>query len=126
MQEEVIEPENCRSIIPKEVFDRWEDALCENVVLESQKFYCPFKDCSAMMIYDEGEVVTSSECPHCHRLFCAQCKVSWHAGIDCEKFQMSKAENGESLVIELAKTKNVAKNFAMSVDRLGMLDIIAE
>ncbi|XP_052724599.1 uncharacterized protein LOC128194051 [Vigna angularis] len=95
--EGVIEPEYCHSIIPKEVFDRWEDALCENVVLESQKFYCPFKDCSAMMISDEEEVViTSSECPHCHRLFCAQCKVSWHAGIDCEKFQRSKREKGEN------------------------------
>ncbi|WVZ24322.1 hypothetical protein V8G54_002866 [Vigna mungo] len=83
----VIEPNNCRSIIPKEVFDRWENALCENVVLGSQKFYCPFKDCSAMMICEAGEVVTSSECPHCNRLFCAQCKVSWHAGKDCEKFQ---------------------------------------
>ncbi|BAT98240.1 hypothetical protein LR48_Vigan11g004000 [Vigna angularis] len=104
----VIEPDNCRSIIPKEVFDRWENSLCENVVLGSQKFYCPFKDCSAMMICEAGEVVTSSECPHCNRLFCAQCKVSWHAGINCEEFQMSKrekGENGDSLVIELAKTK---------------------
>ncbi|XP_027908242.1 probable E3 ubiquitin-protein ligase RNF144A-B [Vigna unguiculata] len=104
----VIEPENCHSIIPKEVFDRWENALCENVVLGSQKFYCPFKDCSAMMICDAGEVVTSSECPHCNRLFCAQCKVSWHAGIDCKEFQRSKrekGENGDSLVSELAKTK---------------------
>ncbi|WVZ24317.1 hypothetical protein V8G54_002861 [Vigna mungo] len=123
----VIEPNNCRSIIPKEVFDRWGNALCENAVLGSQKFYCPFKDCSAMMICDEGEVVTSSECPHCHRLFCAQCKVSWHAGIDCEEFQRSKrkkGENGGSLVIELAKTKHVAMNFAMLVDCLGLLNII--
>ncbi|XP_022631781.1 E3 ubiquitin-protein ligase RNF144A-like [Vigna radiata var. radiata] len=139
-----IEPDNCRSIIPKEVFGRWENALSENVVLGSQKFYCPFKDCSAMMICEAGEVVTSSECPHCNRLFCAQCKVSWHAGIDCEKFQRSKREkgdNGDSLVIELAKTKRwrrcskckiyvekiagyVAITFAMFVDRLGLPNII--
>jgi len=104
----VIEPENCRSIIPKEVFDRWENALCENMVLASQKFYCPFKDCSAMMICDASEVVTSSECPHCNRLFCAQCKVSWHAGLDCKEFKRSKREkreNGDSLVTNLAKKK---------------------
>ncbi|KOM57007.1 hypothetical protein LR48_Vigan11g003900 [Vigna angularis] len=106
---EVIEPENCRSIIPKEVFDRWENALCENVVLESQKFYCPFKDCSAMMICDEGEIVTISECPHCNRLFCAQCKVSWHAGIDCSEFNaLEHDERGREdlLVLDLAKNKS--------------------
>ncbi|XP_014521574.1 probable E3 ubiquitin-protein ligase ARI10 [Vigna radiata var. radiata] len=106
---EVIEPENCRSIIPKEVLDRWENALCENVVLESQKFYCPYKDCSAMMICDEGEVVTISECPHCNRLFCAQCKVSWHAGLDCSEFNALKHdERGREdlLVLDLAKNKS--------------------
>jgi len=105
----VIEPEFCRSIIPEEVFDRWENALCENVVLESQKFYCPFKDCSAMMICDEEEVVTISECPHCNRLFCAQCKVSWHAGLDCREFNaLNDDERGrEDLqVLDLAKNKS--------------------
>ncbi|XP_058743782.1 E3 ubiquitin-protein ligase RSL1-like [Vicia villosa] len=80
----------CSSIIPKDAFDRWDNALCENSVLESQKFYCPFKDCSAMLVNDAKEVVTTSECPHCHRLFCAQCRVSWHAGVSCRKFQSLK------------------------------------
>ncbi|XLT45929.1 hypothetical protein HN873_038533 [Arachis hypogaea] len=81
----ILEPQNCISIIPKEVFERWENALCENLVLAtSKKFYCPFKNCSAMLVNDDGnEVVTCPECPHCHRLFCAQCKVAWHGGIKC-------------------------------------------
>ncbi|CAJ2663279.1 unnamed protein product, partial [Trifolium pratense] len=87
---DILEPNDCISIIPKDVFERWENALCENLVLGSQKFYCPFNDCSAMLVNDGNEVVTVSECPHCHRLFCAQCKVSWHAGVDCTEFQSSK------------------------------------
>jgi len=103
----VIEPENCRTVIPKEVLDRWENALCENVVLGSQKFYCPFKDCSAMMICDAEEVITVSECPYCNRLFCAQCKVSWHAGSDCKEFQNGfEREREDLMVMELAKTKS--------------------
>ncbi|KAL4336790.1 hypothetical protein AHAS_Ahas12G0045400 [Arachis hypogaea] len=90
----ILEPQNCISIIPKEVFERWENALCENLVLAtSKKFYCPFKNCSAMLVNDDGnEVVTCPECPHCHRLFCAQCKVAWHGGIKCGEF-MSLNEN---------------------------------
>ncbi|RZC01363.1 E3 ubiquitin-protein ligase RNF144A [Glycine soja] len=105
----VIEPQYCRSFIPKEVFDRWEDALCENLVPGSQKFYCPFKDCSAMLINDAEEIVTVSECPHCNRLFCAQCKVSWHAGVECKEFQNLKEyerEREDLMVMELAKNKN--------------------
>ncbi|KAL2336355.1 hypothetical protein Fmac_010801 [Flemingia macrophylla] len=105
----VVEPQYCGSIVPREVIDRWEDALCENLLLESQKFYCPFKDCSAMLIYDAEEVVTASECPHCNRLFCAQCKVSWHAGVECREFQnlkQSEREKEDLMVIELAKNQS--------------------
>ncbi|KAE9595870.1 putative aminoacyltransferase, E1 ubiquitin-activating enzyme [Lupinus albus] len=101
----VLDPQSCRSIIPKDVFDRWEDALCDNLVLGSQKFYCPFKDCSAMLIDDGMKNVTSSECPHCNRMFCAQCKVSWHAGLDCSEFQNLKdgvQKKEDIMVLELA------------------------
>ncbi|KAF7813974.1 E3 ubiquitin-protein ligase RNF144A [Senna tora] len=106
----MLDPLLCRSIIPEEVFGRWENALCENVVLGSQKFYCPFKDCSAMMVDEggDGEVVTSSECPNCNRLFCAQCKVGWHAGVECGEFQRLKKgerEKEDLMLMELAKNK---------------------
>lgn len=83
-----LEPQFCRSIVPGQVFDRRENALCELLVLGSQTFYCPFKDCSAMLVDDGGsEVVMRSECPNCHRLFCAQCRVAWHAGVSCSEFR---------------------------------------
>ncbi|OMO70534.1 Zinc finger, RING-type [Corchorus capsularis] len=82
-----LEPQFCRSIVPGEVFDRWENALCESVILASQKFYCPFKDCSAMLVDDGVNNVVEAECPNCHRMFCAQCKVPWHGGISCDEFR---------------------------------------
>nr|KYP31239.1 RING finger protein 31 [Cajanus cajan] len=108
-ENDVVGPQYCRSIKPKKVVERWENALCENLIPGSQKFYCPFKDCSAMLISDTEEVMTSSECPHCNRLFCAQCKVSWHAGINCEEFQNLKPhekEREDLMVMELAKSKS--------------------
>ncbi|XP_056166711.1 E3 ubiquitin-protein ligase RSL1-like [Syzygium oleosum] len=52
----VLELGHCSSILPPEVFDRWGNALCEALILEAERFYCPFTDCSALLI-DEGGAV---------------------------------------------------------------------
>ncbi|MCL7038351.1 hypothetical protein MKW94_028273 [Papaver nudicaule] len=66
----VLEPEICQSILPPEVFNRWGKALCEALILGTQKFYCPFKDCSALLHNEGGrKKILQSECPHCNRLF---------------------------------------------------------
>ncbi|GJU56846.1 zinc finger, C6HC-type containing protein [Tanacetum coccineum] len=108
----IIGPEACRLIVPKEVLDRWEDALCESLILGAEKFYCPFKDCSAMLVNDGGEAVTSSECPHCYRLFCAQCKVAWHSEMSCSDFQRWKKgeiDQSDAMMMGLAKNKKWKK-----------------
>ncbi|KAI3737776.1 hypothetical protein L2E82_27788 [Cichorium intybus] len=133
----IIGPELCRSILPKKVLERWEDALCESLILGSEKFYCPFKDCSAMLLVDDGEeAVTSSECPNCNRLFCAQCKVAWHSGMKCREFKrlkMNERNPEDIMLMQLAKNKKwrrcpsckfydekrggVGMSFAMDVER---------
>ncbi|KAE8675987.1 RING/U-box superfamily protein, putative isoform 2 [Hibiscus syriacus] len=54
----------CTDCMVKYVASRLQDkitgggnALCEAMVLGSQKFYCPFKDCSMLLIDDGGETV---------------------------------------------------------------------
>ncbi|XP_059299737.1 E3 ubiquitin-protein ligase RSL1-like [Lycium ferocissimum] len=104
----ILDFETCSSIIPKDVRNRWDEILCESLILGSQKFYCPYKDCSAMLVNDSDEIVRESECPECHRLFCAQCYVPWHCGVECEEFQRLNAdERGREdlMVRELAKAK---------------------
>ncbi|GMN63902.1 hypothetical protein TIFTF001_032970 [Ficus carica] len=103
-----LELEACREILPREVVERWDEALCEALIPDSQKFYCPFKDCSAVLVNDgeEGEVIVESECPICHRLFCARCGVPWHSGIGCEESEtLNEDERGREdlMVRELAK-----------------------
>nr|GFB09425.1 zinc finger, C6HC-type [Tanacetum cinerariifolium] len=61
-----------------------------------------------MLVDDGGEDVTSSECPHCNRLFCAQCKVMWHSGMDCSEFQSLKENErdpNDIMLMDLAKNK---------------------
>ncbi|XP_059284137.1 E3 ubiquitin-protein ligase RSL1-like [Lycium ferocissimum] len=103
-----LEPHICRSILPKQVFDRWGDVLCEAMILGCEKFYCPFKDCSALLIDENSSssgggdfVVTQSECPECRRLFCAKCEVAWHSGILCEEFQKLNKDEREKEDLQL-------------------------
>ncbi|XP_059456527.1 E3 ubiquitin-protein ligase RSL1-like [Corylus avellana] len=88
--EGVLEFDDCRPMLPKEVLERWDEELCRALFASEMMFYCPFKDCSAMLVNDNGggDVIRESECPFCHRLFCAQCQVPWHPGVECEEFQI--------------------------------------
>ena len=106
----VLELDACMPMLPKEVIERWNDALCEAMVLGAPRLYCPFSDCSTVLMIDnEGEeAVRESECPICHRLFCARCQVPWHPGVDCEEYRrLNEDERGRAdlMVKELAKQK---------------------
>ncbi|XP_010273982.1 PREDICTED: E3 ubiquitin-protein ligase RNF144A [Nelumbo nucifera] len=104
----VLEPDLCRSIIPAELFDRWSSALCESLILGSNSLYCPFNDCSALLVDDGGVIVRESECPNCRRLFCAHCKVPWHSGVGCEEFERLNKDDRKKedlMMMELAKSK---------------------
>ncbi|XP_062088480.1 E3 ubiquitin-protein ligase RSL1-like [Humulus lupulus] len=65
-----------------------------SVVPLFRRKYCPLKDCLAMMVDDGEGLVTVSVCPSCHRLFCAQCNVSWHEVTGCGKFQIVARTGG--------------------------------
>ncbi|KAM7260130.1 hypothetical protein ACFE04_015871 [Oxalis oulophora] len=78
------------------------------MIPESQKFYCPLKDCSALLINDGESLVMHSECPYCRRFFCAQCKVPWHAGIECAEFQKLNKDERDAedlMLLNLAQEK---------------------
>ncbi|XP_078150676.1 E3 ubiquitin-protein ligase RSL1-like isoform X2 [Carex rostrata] len=104
-----LDPETCQHILPKDTFERWNLTLCESS-LGPNKFYCPFKDCSALLIDEEGESekITNSECPHCNRMFCAKCKVPWHGDMSCEEYErLGEDERGREdlLLRNMAKDK---------------------
>ncbi|KAM3306773.1 E3 ubiquitin-protein ligase RSL1-like [Capsicum chacoense] len=105
-----LEPQNCGSILPNDVFIRWGDALCESMILVSERFYCPFKDCSALLIDEcagENKVIDQSECLECRRLFCAKCKVPWHSGFVCEEFDKF---NNDEREVEGLQLMQLVKN----------------
>ncbi|OEL28753.1 hypothetical protein BAE44_0010228 [Dichanthelium oligosanthes] len=44
----------CRAALPPGVSERWCAALCESLFLGARRTYCPFPDCSEMMVADDG------------------------------------------------------------------------
>ncbi|KAK2440799.1 putative E3 ubiquitin-protein ligase RNF217 [Trifolium repens] len=109
-----LKPQHLRSILSKNIIVDWESAIYESSIPLRKKIYCPYKNCSLLMVNNGAEKVTSCECPSCHRLFCAQCKVPWHANINCRKFQkLKKVSDKEQQLdmkfLELAKRKEWQK-----------------
>ncbi|XP_058757065.1 uncharacterized protein LOC131630288 [Vicia villosa] len=120
-----LKPQHLQSILPKELIVEWESAIYESSISLKKKIYCPYKNCSLMLVNDGKEVVTSCECPSCHRLFCAQCKVPWHADMSCRRFQKSAKRRDEKQLdekfMELAKRNKWQKcpKCCMHVQRNG-------
>ncbi|KAK1355005.1 Atp-dependent rna helicase deah12, chloroplastic [Heracleum sosnowskyi] len=104
-----LDPEYCRSIVPSKVFDRWGDALLEAAVPDCDKFYCPVKDCSALLVKGHDfEDIIKSKCPICRKSFCAKCKVPWHYRIKCEEYQnlhKDEREREDIMFMQLPKEK---------------------
>ncbi|KAG1334388.1 putative E3 ubiquitin-protein ligase ARI11 [Cocos nucifera] len=106
-----IELDMCQLILAPKVIDKWGSRLCEEI-LEPMSFYCPYKDCSALLIHEGGinsEVIRESECPYCYRLFCVQCKVPWHPEITCEAYQQlgeHEKEEEDLMLMKMAKSQH--------------------
>ncbi|XP_031119434.1 probable E3 ubiquitin-protein ligase RNF217 isoform X3 [Ipomoea triloba] len=111
---------NCRSLlnashyrhlVPKETLVRWDEAVCKSMYVDSQKLYCPYRDCSAMLVNDTGEAMGKSTCPLCKRSFCAACQVPWHSEFTCKKFKKlnTQKKKEDAMVMTLAKKKHWQK-----------------
>ncbi|CAD6224965.1 unnamed protein product [Miscanthus lutarioriparius] len=91
-----IELADCSGVIPSELFSRWDVALCE-LTLGEQRLYCPFRDCSAGLVAEDGNgngAIVEAECPHCHRLFCPRCMVRGRTASAARSFRGSGKTSG--------------------------------
>lgn len=72
----------------------------EAAIPETERMYCPFRDCSALLIKPTFlvDIPSSSAHPHptasdcveceaCHRAFCLECAVPWHGDMSCAQYK---------------------------------------
>ena len=71
----LLEPDFCRDILPRDLFNRWGKALCESSFLGSEKFYCPYKDCSALLINDGKKLLRISHVPFARENFACSARL---------------------------------------------------
>ncbi|GLJ26369.1 hypothetical protein SUGI_0508050 [Cryptomeria japonica] len=100
--QEALTPQECRYFLPSEIFDQWSAVIVEAQIPESEKVYCPFPNCSGLLVKEDvaslrADDILNAECPFCNRMFCVRCMVPWHAELTCSQFQnLPPAERSEA------------------------------
>ncbi|WOG85449.1 hypothetical protein DCAR_0104638 [Daucus carota subsp. sativus] len=116
-----ISTRECRSFLPVtsyDIFERAYNFFNEANVLGSDKFYCPYPDCSALLIPHECSLARGSssnqagsiclECSVCQRFICVDCGVPWHSSMTCEEYQnlpLEERDTGDVTLHQLAQDK---------------------
>ncbi|KAI3411365.1 uncharacterized protein J3R85_018080 [Psidium guajava] len=89
---------SCSKFLTPKLMEMMTQRLKEASIPVSEKIYCPYPTCSALMSKSEvSENSTTSgvgvarsgarKCIKCHRLFCINCKVPWHSSLTCLDFK---------------------------------------
>lgn len=111
---EALTLDECRYFLPAEIFEQWSAVMVEAEIPEALKVYCPFPDCSGLLVKENAGAldvvdVEMAECPFCNRLFCARCNVPWHANLQCSEFQSLPSTDrteADFLLLKLADDRN--------------------
>ncbi|KAJ4824029.1 hypothetical protein Tsubulata_051468, partial [Turnera subulata] len=128
--EHALDPLSCRPLVPEQVFVKWCDLLCESAVLgqlsqNQYSSYCPYQDCSALVLDECGNTTKKINCPNCKKKFCFLCKIPWHAGYRCTESGQLRDQN-DILVGKLIERNKWTRcyNCGHSVERVGGCNII--
>ncbi|KAH6836539.1 hypothetical protein C2S53_005158 [Perilla frutescens var. hirtella] len=93
----MLELDICKKFLTPEFFDIMVQRVKEASIPPTEKIYCPYSRCSALLSKtelqgskdnpDAIEVLGGRKCPRCSGLFCINCKVPWHSNMKCSDFK---------------------------------------
>ncbi|OVA18153.1 zinc finger protein [Macleaya cordata] len=106
--------DNCRKFLTPKFVEMMSQRIKEASVPVTEKLYCPYPKCSALM--SKSEVTSSNDlfgsnrsgarkCIKCHGLFCINCKVPWHSGVSCYDYKRLNPRGEEAKLKFLASEK---------------------
>ncbi|KAA8550435.1 hypothetical protein F0562_002119 [Nyssa sinensis] len=90
--------ESCKKFLTSELYDIMCRRIKEASIPASERVYCPYPRCSALM--SKNEVLVNANafagpqqagariCTKCHGLFCLNCMVPWHSNMTCHDYKM--------------------------------------
>lgn len=108
--------DSCSKFLTPRLLDIMGQRLKEASIPATEKVYCPFPKCSALMSKKEvlefskrvlvgpGEGSGARKCIKCNSYFCINCKAPWHNNMTCFDYKMRNPHRQ----IEEAKLKRLA------------------
>ncbi|CAH8323392.1 unnamed protein product [Eruca vesicaria subsp. sativa] len=88
----------CGKLLTPKLGDMWKQRIKENAIPVTERVYCPYLRCSALMsktkISESAKSLQSAypasgvrRCVECRGLFCVDCKVPWHGKMSCTEYK---------------------------------------
>ncbi|KAB5552213.1 hypothetical protein DKX38_009524 [Salix brachista] len=118
--ESLLNVESCRKFLTPKLIEMMCLRIKEASIPVSEKIYCPYPKCSALMSKNEVSEYSKSavpaglqgvgarKCSKCHGLFCINCKVPWHNNMTCYNFKRMNPNNpGEDVKLKSLATRNL-------------------
>ncbi|KAK6776813.1 hypothetical protein RDI58_027814 [Solanum bulbocastanum] len=90
--------DSCSNFLTPKLIDIMKQRIKEASIPVTEKVYCPYPKCSALMSksevleYSKGSFLGAErlgirKCTKCNCLFCVNCKVPWHCNIACDEYR---------------------------------------
>ncbi|KAL1208589.1 E3 ubiquitin-protein ligase RSL1 [Cardamine amara subsp. amara] len=90
--------DSCGKLLTPKLIEMWKQRVKENAIPVTERVYCPYPRCSALMsktkisesaksllsVYPDSGV---RRCVECRGLFCVDCKVPWHGKLSCTEYK---------------------------------------
>ncbi|KAK9280010.1 hypothetical protein L1049_013695 [Liquidambar formosana] len=83
----------------------------------TEKLYCPYPRCSALMSKSEVQEsvgieigagrIEARRCTKCQKLFCIYCKVPWHEKLTCHEYKRLNPPRAEDAKLKSLATVNL-------------------
>ncbi|CAG7910578.1 unnamed protein product [Brassica rapa] len=88
----------CGKLLTPKLGEMWKQRIKENAIPVTERVYCPYLRCSALMsktkISESAKSLQSAypasgvrRCVECRGLFCVDCKVPWHGKLSCAEYK---------------------------------------
>ncbi|KAH0851111.1 LOW QUALITY PROTEIN: hypothetical protein HID58_094991 [Brassica napus] len=86
------------ALLTPKLGEMWKQRIKENAIPVTERVYCPYLRCSALMsktkISESAKSLQSAypasgvrRCVECRGLFCVDCKVPWHGKLSCTEYK---------------------------------------
>ncbi|XVF04976.1 hypothetical protein REPUB_Repub05bG0130100 [Reevesia pubescens] len=111
--------DSCIKFLTPKMIEQLKQRIREASIPVSEKVYCPYPRCSALMSRSEvseyakdalvgAERSGARKCLKCLGLFCINCKVPWHSNMTCQDYKRKNPHPpAEDLKLKSLATKNL-------------------